>query len=105
MHDELGLNERATATAPIWADALALFENAPHVVDVRSAGILGAIELAPRVGAAGARGSEVAQACYEAGLLVRSAGDTMVLSLPLVIAEAQISEMMGTLRAALERTS
>jgi beta-alanine--pyruvate transaminase len=50
-----------------------------------------------------ARGNEVNAACYDAGVLIRNSGDTLVLSPPLVISEAQISEVFGTIREALKK--
>ena len=55
------------------------------------------MELAPRAGAAGARGYDVFVACYEAGLLVRATGDILAISPPLIISRAQIDEVFGTL--------
>lgn len=104
VHDELGLNARAAAIAPLWETAFHDLKDAPHVVDIRTAGILGAVELEPRDAAPGARGSEVAQACFEAGVLVRSAGDILVLSPPLVIEEAQIARLVETLRDTISAT-
>ena len=46
---------------------------------------MGGIEL-ERKGDVGARGAEVMQACFDRGLLVRLAGDTIALS-PALIAE------------------
>jgi beta-alanine--pyruvate transaminase len=100
LHAELGLNARAAAMAPIWESALHTLQGARHVVDVRTAGILGAIELAARPAAAGARGSEAAQACFEAGVLVRSAGDALVLSPPLIVSETEIGQIVDTIRKA-----
>jgi beta-alanine--pyruvate transaminase len=39
----------------------------------------------------------VHQACLERGCLIRSAGDTMLLSPPLIIERAQIDELFSVL--------
>jgi beta-alanine--pyruvate transaminase len=71
------------------------------VADIRNIGLLGVVELSPRAGEAGARGSTCAQACYEDGVLVRASGDLIVLSPPLIIEEGQIEQIVGSIRAAL----
>lgn len=101
VHEELGLAARVQAIAPVWEAALHGLRDAPHVADVRNIGLLGAVDLASRPGAAGARGNAVHTACFEAGVLVRNSGDTLVLSPPLVISEAQIGEVVDSIRTAL----
>ncbi len=102
VHEELGLAARVQAIAPVWEAALHGLHDAPHVVDVRNIGLLGAVDLAPRAGAAGARGNAVHAACFDAGVLIRNSGDTLVLSPPLVISEAQIGEVADSIRVALQ---
>ena len=46
-------------------------------------------------------GYAVHQACLERGCLIRSAGDTMLLSPPLIIEPAQIDELFSVLAEAL----
>jgi len=86
------------------ANLSAHFENAahslvslPHVVDVRNIGLMAGIELAPRPGKPGARGSEALVRCFEAGLLTRVTGDTLACSPPLIVNKAQIDEIFGTI--------
>jgi beta-alanine--pyruvate transaminase len=103
LHEELDLPAKVRAIAPVWEAAIHTLRDAPHVVDVRNIGLLGAIELAPRPEAPGARGNDCAYACFDAGMLMRNAADTLVLSPPLVIEEAQIDRIFGTIRGVLER--
>lgn len=103
VHQELDLPGRVRKISPAWEAAAHGLADAPHVVDVRSIGLLGAIDLAPRAGAPGARGNECAQACFDAGVLVRNAADTIVLSPPLVITESQIAQVFETIRQALQK--
>ncbi|MEI5667329.1 aminotransferase class III-fold pyridoxal phosphate-dependent enzyme [Bosea sp. CCNWLW174] len=88
---------------PLWEERAHRLKGAAHVVDIRTAGLLCAIDLAPRPGADGARGGEANALCLDAGVLVRNAGDTLVLSPPLVIAPAQIEEIFTTIERALGR--
>ena len=103
VYEELGLFERAATIAPKWEEALHGLKGEPHIADIRNVGILGVVELAPRRSEAGARGSQVAQACYEDGILVRASGDSIVLSPPLIINEDQIGQVVDAIRSALRQ--
>ena len=59
------------------------------------------MELTPIEGQPTARAMDVFRKCYDAGVIVRTTGDTIAFSPPLIIDEAQISEVMDTVRAAL----
>lgn len=96
-----GLLDQGAAIMPVWEDALHSLRDAPHIADVRTFGLLAGIDITPRDSAPGARGTAVNQACYDAGVLVRTAGDTMMLSPPLVISADQISLLVDTIRTAL----
>jgi len=100
-YQQEGMFEAAARMAAPFRDALLALRGAPHVVGVRACGLLAAVDLAPREGAPGARGAEVADRCLAAGVLVRAAGDMMVLSPPLVVSEAQVGETVTALGAAL----
>jgi beta-alanine--pyruvate transaminase len=88
---------------PLWEERAHRLKGAPHVVDIRTAGLLCAIDLAPRPGGDGARGGEANRLCLDAGVLIRNAGDTLVLSPPLVIAPAEIEEIFAAIEQALGR--
>ena len=51
--------------------------DAPHVMDVRNFGLMGAIELTPRPDQPGARGLEAHIKCFENGLMIRNGMDTL----------------------------
>jgi beta-alanine--pyruvate transaminase len=96
-----GLFERAESLEPVLADALHSLRGSPHVIDLRNIGLVGGIELEPRPGAPGARGFETFLKCFEAGVLVRSTGDTVALSPPLIVELEQLERMVDTVRTAL----
>jgi beta-alanine--pyruvate transaminase len=98
-----GLLTRAAGLAGYWQAALLSLRDAPHVVDIRSIGLVGGIELAPRDGAAGQRAYDVFVDCFEHGLLVRVTGDILALSPPLIVSHDQIDAMVDMIRAALGR--
>jgi beta-alanine--pyruvate transaminase len=103
VYRDLDLFARAGRLAPIWEQAVHALADARYVVDIRNIGLLAAIDLKPRDGAPGARGSESANRCFDEGILIRSSGDTLVLSPPLIIAESEIELVFATIRRALEK--
>jgi beta-alanine--pyruvate transaminase len=103
VHAEEDLAGRVRRLALHWEAAAHSLRDAPQVADVRNIGLLAAVDLQPRAGAAGARGNDCHRLCLEAGVLLRNSGDTLLLSPPLIIDEAQIDQVFGTLREALAR--
>jgi beta-alanine--pyruvate transaminase len=102
VYRDLELFARGRRLAPIWERAAHALRDAPHVVDIRNIGLLAAIDVTPRDGAPGARGAECAKRCFDDGILIRSSGDTLVLSPPLIIAENEIEMVFATIRRALD---
>jgi beta-alanine--pyruvate transaminase len=100
---EEGLFERAAALAPAWEAALHSLRDAPHVIDIRNEGLIGAVELEPLPGEPTKRAFQAFLDAYEAGILIRTTGDIIALSPPLIITEAQIDELMGKLREVLAK--
>ena len=99
------LFERAAQLAPTWEKAVHGLRDSPHVTDIRNIGLLAGIELEPREGVPGARGAAVNQACFEAGFLIRNTGDTLLLSPPLIISEAEIGQLIEAIATALRRVA
>ena len=54
--------------------------DAPHVIDIRNFGLMGAVELQGRQGEPGIRGMEAHIKCFEEGLMVRHGMDTLQFS-------------------------
>ena len=73
----------------------------PNVIDLRHIGLVAGIELEARPNAAGTRGFETFLKCFEAGVMVRSTGDTIALSPPLIVEKGQIDQMFETVAKAL----
>jgi len=93
---------RARALESYWEDAVHSLKGLAHVVDLRNLGLVAGIELAPIAGKPAARGFDVFLRCLEKGLLVRTTGDIVALSPPLVITRAQIDELFGILAGVLK---
>jgi beta-alanine--pyruvate transaminase len=102
LYREEKLFERAAELERYWADAAHSLRGKPHIIDIRTIGLIAGIELQPREGAPTKRATELFQACFDNGLLVRATGDTIALSPPLIVEKAQIDEMFGKIGALLE---
>jgi beta-alanine--pyruvate transaminase len=99
VYREEGLFERAREMEPAWADAIMSLKGEPNVVDIRTVGMVGAIDLAPRADGVGKRAFEAMDRLFrEEGLMVRTAADTIAFSPPLIITESQIGELVDKLR-------
>lgn len=101
VYEEEGLFERARRIARHWEDAAHALKGAPHVIDIRTIGLVAAIEFEPRPGGAGQRSSECAEACFQDGVLVRAGADLLVLSPPLTIEPDEIDRLFASIRKAL----
>ena len=105
IYAEEGLFTRGAELADDWASAIHGLRAAPHVIDIRSIGLIAGIELAPRPGAPGTRAYEVFLDCFRRGLMVRFTGDTIALSPPLILEREHIATMVATLGEAIERVA
>ncbi len=99
---EDGLFENAASLASYWEDALHSLKGLPHVIDIRNMGLIGAIELTGIEGAPTKRAFDAFLQCYDKGLLIRTTGDIIALSPPLMINKAQIDELFGILDTVLK---
>ena len=94
IYRDEGLFERVLKIESAWADAIHGLKGLPNVVDIRTIGLVGAIDLAPNTVGPGKRGFEAMEEAYHRqDLLIRIAGDTIVLSPPLIISDAQIGQV------------
>ncbi len=102
IYQEEDLFQRALDIAPVWEDALHNLKDLPQVIDIRNFGLLGAIELQARPETLGQSGYKVFLECLKKGVLVRGAGDAILLSPPLIIEAQQIEQIANTLRDAIK---
>ncbi|MBT8456613.1 MAG: aspartate aminotransferase family protein [Alphaproteobacteria bacterium] len=94
---EDGLFERAAGLADYWEDALHSLKDHPHVIDIRNMGLIGAIELEPMAGEPTKRAFSAFLEAYEKNILIRTTGDIIALSPPLIIEKEHIDTLIGTL--------
>jgi beta-alanine--pyruvate transaminase len=94
---EEGLFDRAHELGQYWEDAVHSLRGLPHVIDCRNLGLIAGIELEPIAGKPTARAFEAFLRCYEEGVLIRTTGDIIALSPPLIIEKSHIDELFGTI--------
>jgi beta-alanine--pyruvate transaminase len=97
IYEREGLLTRARTLAKDWEEAAQGLKGLPHVIDVRTYGLICGLELSPETGKPGARGFEVFQQCFARGVLVRQTGDIIALSPPLIVERSHIERIFGTL--------
>ncbi len=99
---EEGLFERANELAEYWEDGVHSLADCPHVIDIRNMGLIGAIELEPIADEPTKRAFSAFLAAYEKDILIRTTGDIIALSPPLIIEKDHIDTLFGTLREVLQ---
>jgi beta-alanine--pyruvate transaminase len=101
IYEEEGLFERAANLAAYWEDAVHSLKDVPDVIDVRNLGLVAGIELEPMAGKPGKRAFDCFLRCFEKGLLIRTTGDIIALSPPLIIEQKHIDQIVEMLAAIL----
>ena len=97
IYEREGLLTRAKSVARYWEDAAHALKGTPHLIDIRTYGLIAALEFEPIPGKPGARAFEVYLKCFEKGLLVRQTGDIIALSPPLIVDRTHIDQIFGML--------
>jgi len=103
VYAEEGLLTRVSEIAQYWEDGLHSLKGLPHVIDIRNLGLIGAIELEPIPGAPTKRAFQAFLKAYESNLMVRTTGDIIALSPPLIIEKSHIDEIFDTLSSVLKQ--
>jgi beta-alanine--pyruvate transaminase len=102
LYREEKLFERARSLEEKWADAVFTLRGLPNVLDIRTLGLVGAIDLASRPDAFGKRAYEAMDKAFQdIGIMFRIAGDTIALSPPLIVSEDQIGEIIDKVGTAI----
>ena len=104
-----GIVEKAGAeTGPYLQKRLRELADHPLVGEVRGVGMMAAVELVEdkkshrSFDGSKQAGMTVREEAWSRGLLVRATGDSMVMSPPLVMTTADVDELVGALKGALD---
>jgi beta-alanine--pyruvate transaminase len=101
VYAEEGLFERARSLEGYFEDALHSLKGEPNVIDVRNIGLIGAVELQGIEGQPTARAMQIFRECYDKGVIVRTTGDTLAFSPPLIIEKEHIDTIIDTVKTAI----
>lgn len=96
-----GLFERAADMAPYWQEAAHSLRDCRHVIDIRNMGLIAGIELEPIAGEPTKRAFSAFLKAYDKGIMIRTTGDIIAMSPPLIIEKSHIDQLITTLREVL----
>jgi beta-alanine--pyruvate transaminase len=100
------LFERARHLEKPWADAAMGLKGLPNVLDIRPVGLTVGIDLASKPDGVGKRGLEALElGFFERDIMFRAVGDTLAMSPPLIVSEAQIGELFDKLASIIKQVA
>jgi beta-alanine--pyruvate transaminase len=88
-----------------FAQAVHSLRDEPNVIDIRNIGLVAGIELTPIPGQPIKRAFDIFLDCYAKGVMLRTTGDIVALSPPLIVKSEHITQMVETLRGAIRRAA
>jgi len=96
---------RSKQLAPAFAKAIHALQGSKNVIDIRSLGLAGAIQLAPRDGDALVRPFEIAIKLWKAGFYVRFGGDCLQFGPPFTSTEAELNRLFDAVGQTINQTA
>jgi beta-alanine--pyruvate transaminase len=97
LHKSDDLAGRAMAMEGYFEDGAHSLHGLPNVIDVRNMGLVAGIELQPRAGKPTDRAMKIFHRCFDAGVLIRTTGDIIALSPPLIVERKHIDRIFETI--------
>ena len=97
IYRDEGLFERAAELSQYFEDGVHSLKGHNHVIDVRNLGLVAGIELEGIAGKPTARAFDAFLKCYEEGVLIRTTGDIIALSPPLIVEKEHVDIMVDTI--------
>ena len=97
LYREEQIFQRAAGLSEYFQDAAHGLRGLPHVIDIRSIGLVAGIELQPIAEKPGARAFEAFLRCFDKNVLIRTTGDTIAISPPLIAEKKHIDQLFGTI--------
>jgi len=104
LYEEEDLFARAGKMGVALGDAMhSALKGLPTVTGLRTLGLAGAVELASLPGSPGKRAFDIFLDCFHQGVLVRAAGENLVLAPPFIVEQGHIDQMVSTLAASIRK--
>ena len=106
LFKEEKLFERAGQMGRVLGDAMhSGLKGLPNVVGIRSLGLAGAVELSPIAGLPGKRAFDIYIECFNKGVLVRPAGENVVICPPYIVEPEHIDRIVTVLADAIRKNA
>ena len=103
LYREENLFEKTKELEEKWADAIMSLKGQPNVVDIRTLGLVAAIDLAPHADGVGKRAYEAMDKGFrDHGIMLRITADTIALTPPLIISDNEVDELLTKLKAVIK---
>jgi beta-alanine--pyruvate transaminase len=104
LFKEENLFERAGEMGKFLGNSMhTALKGLPNVISIRAMGNAAAVELTSIAGLPGKRAFDIFMTCYHKGVLIRPAGENLVLAPPYIVEKAQIELMVGVLADAIKQ--
>jgi beta-alanine--pyruvate transaminase len=104
LFKEENLFERAGEMGKLLGNSMhTALKGLPNVIGIRAMGNAAAVELSSIAGLPGKRAFDIFMTCYHKGVLIRPAGENLVLAPPYIVEKAQIELMVGVLADAIKQ--
>ena len=95
------LPARARGMEGYFEDGAHSLKGLPNVIDIRNFGLVAGIELQGRAGKPTDRAFRIFHRCFDAGVLIRTTGDIIALSPPLIVEKHHVDRIFGTIADAI----
>ncbi len=103
VFEEEGIFQGAAEMSTYFEQAAHSLRGLPNVKDIRNLGLVCGIELESQSGKSTTRAYDIFEKCFwEKNLLIRTTGDVIALSPPLIINKDQIDQLFSRLAAAIQ---
>jgi beta-alanine--pyruvate transaminase len=98
------LFEKTRKREQAWMDAvMSTLKGQPNVVDIRTIGLVAAIDLAPHPDGVGKRAYEAMDKGFrDHGIMLRITADTIALTPPLIMTDNEMDELLAKVKAVIQ---
>jgi beta-alanine--pyruvate transaminase len=106
LFKEEKLFERAGQMGTVLGDAAhSTFKGLPNVIGVRSLGLAAAVELSSITGSPGKRAYDIFMDCFRNGVLVRPAGENIVICPPYIVEKQHVERIVSVVADAIKKNA
>ena len=81
------------------------FKGLPNVVGIRSLGLAAAVELSSIAGSPGKRAYDIFMDCFRSGVLVRPAGENIVICPPYIVEKQHVERIVSVVSDAIRNNA